>query len=224
MNVWVWIGLSSPYLYFDTVCFFGIIRLFCTSNASLHLHCCRKCGGKFSVYSVLSNNEWHCWLIKDASDPELNIFFTPLVFNLLFHFQWKLKIDHDHHQQRKRMKHISHFKEILFLNKPLFVMITFASAIFLCYWIIITWLLFNVRPGPEPGPVLFNPRLLSQIKDLAQTGWWDKTHEIHLICCDSAQDGSLMMFLKCKRLQKCITSLPQAVSKKITAFVSPVVI
>lgn len=52
---------------------------------------------------------------------------------------------------------------------------------------------------------------------MTQTGWWSERCKIHLICCDSAKNDSLMMSLKCKSLRRYMLS-PQFVSNNIKAF------
>lgn len=54
---------------------------------------------------------------------------------------------------------------------------------------------------------------------VTQTSWQGERCKIHLICCDSAKDDSLMMFLKCKSPERYISS-PQFVSDNIKAFTS----
>lgn len=67
--------------------------------------------------------------------------------------------------------------------------------------------------------------LLNKIKGfpsdvLPQTSWQGERCKAHLICCDSAKDDSLMMFLKCKSPQRYITC-PQFVSNDIKASPPP---
>lgn len=78
--------------------------------------------------------------------------------------------------------------------------------------------LLTLTPDPERVQPVFtelDQRFCSVF--VTQTGWRGERRKTHLICSDRTKDDSLMKFLKCKSIEKYITS-PQFVSNNIKAF------
>lgn len=67
--------------------------------------------------------------------------------------------------------------------------------------------LLTLTPDPDPVQPMFtelDQRFCSVF--VTQTGWRGERRKIHLICSDSAKNDSLMKFLKCRNIEKYITS------------------
>lgn len=89
-------------------------------------------------------------------------------------------------------------------NRVIYMMSCKKSNSFCCTRFQI-WVLVSPQPETwrcpvEPVFTEWDQRYLSVF--VTRTGWRGERCKIHLICCDSGKDDSLMMFLKCKSPQK----------------------